>query len=53
MDLRFFLFTLVGSVHFVDSGLDPPWGLSTLWICFKFVTLVGSIHFVDCGLDPR
>ena len=53
VDLRFFLFTLVGSVHFVDNGLDPPWGPSTLWIYFKFVTLVGSIHFVDCGLDPR
>ena len=25
------LFTVVGSVHVVDYGLDPPWGPSTLW----------------------
>ena len=50
MDLYKFV-TLVGSVHFVDCGLDPWWGPSTLWICIS-LTLVRSVHFVDCGLDP-
>ena len=50
MDL-FKFFTLVGSVHVVGYGLDPWWGLSTLWI-LKFSTFVGFVHVVDWGLDP-
>ena len=51
--------TLVGSVHFVDWGLDPWWGPSTLWtqVCdpgwvrpfcgLGSLPLVGFVHFVD------
>ena len=39
MDL--FKFTLVGSVHFVDYGLVPSWGPSTLWIYLSFLPLSG------------
>ena len=59
MDLFQFV-TLVGSVHFVEWGLDPSWGSSTLWTYLSFLplsgpstlwtgvlTLGGSIHFVD------
>ena len=41
VDLRFFLFTLVESVHFVDSGLDPSWGPSTLWTYISYLPLSG------------
>ena len=27
--------TLVGSIHFVDWGLDPWWSPSTLWTCIN------------------
>ena len=29
--------TLVGSVHFVEWGLDPSWGSSTLWTYLSFL----------------
>ena len=39
------LFILVGSVHSLDWGLDPPWGPSTFWTYLSFLTLViGSFH---------
>ena len=44
--------TLVGSVHFMDWGLDPWWCPSIFVDLYKFETLVGSVHFVDWGLDP-
>ena len=40
------ILTLVGSVHFVNGGVDPWWDPSTLWTCIS-LTLVGSVHFVD------
>ena len=43
--------TLVGSVHFVNGGVDPWWDPSTLWTCIS-LTLVGSVHFLDGGVDP-
>ena len=56
--------TMVGSVHFVNRGVDPWWDPSTLWT-YKFdpgwarplcglisLTLVGSVHFVNRGVDP-
>ena len=33
--------TLVGSVHFVDCGLNPWWGPSTLWTCISFWPWLG------------
>ena len=38
--------TLVGFVHFVDWGLDPWWGPSTLWIG---VLTLGGVRPL-CGL---
>ena len=37
----FKFFTLVGSVHVVDYGLDPSWGPSTLWTYLSFLPLSG------------
>ena len=58
VDLCKFL-ALVGSVLFVDFGLDPLWGPSTLWTRVLILRgvrprygRVGSVHFVDLGLDP-
>ena len=44
--------TLVGSVHFVNGGVDPWWDPSTLWTCIS-LTLVGSVHFVVIILVVR
>ena len=37
----FKFFTLVGSVHVVDYGLDPTRGPSTLWTYLSFLPLSG------------
>ena len=36
MDLFKFSTLVIGSVHIVDCGLDPLWGLSTLWTSLNF-----------------
>ena len=46
------ILTLVGSVHFVNGGVDPWWDPSTLWTCIS-LTLVGSVHFVVIILVVR
>ena len=45
-DFFFFFFTLTGSVHFVNYGLDPWWGLSTS----RVVVLTLSGVRLLCGL---
>ena len=55
-------FSLVGSVHVVDWGLNPPWGPFTLWIYLSFlpssglstlwtgVLTLGGVHRL-CGFE--
>ena len=45
-DFFFFFFTLIGSIHFVNYGLDPWWGPSTSW---AVVLTLGGIRPL-CGL---